>query len=152
MSFHMMPDQVMTPLLSQVRVRQGSLGSVVLLKALIKGVKILNARSLEEDRSLCEEMSEKDHQSSMHERNSCANCDLSDESSSPFRSSLSSSIIDQSNDRNKGRNYLFSIAAIPIETVAEVLFVLLLDEKHFIQQIRLEYKCILEAPIQLSND
>mmetsp|Transcript_20138 Transcript_20138/g.21885 ORF Transcript_20138/g.21885 Transcript_20138/m.21885 type:complete len:272 (+) Transcript_20138:14-829(+) len=129
-SFQMMPDQVVRLLESQVRVRQGTQGSVVMFKVLAKGSKAFSIYPMQENQTkhklLC----------------------------NSFWSSSSSvySVKDESreNDKNKGRyDYYLEVAPVPLETVAGVVLALVLDANHCVQKLNIEYRCISETPISM---
>ena len=50
-----------------------------------------------------------------------------------------------------GGKYYLDVAPIPLEVIAAVAIVMILDENHFIRQFYPEYQCITETPITFSN-
>eukprot|EP01040_Poterioochromonas_malhamensis_P000649 gene649-692_t len=53
-------------------------------------------------------------------------------------------------DKNDGGYYL-ELAAVPLESVAAIAIVMVLDENHYIRQFFVEYRCISEVPVSIMN-
>lgn len=109
MSCEMMPDQVVRLLECQVRTRQGSLGSIIVLKTLINGVQTLTPDTLRKDPTV--------HKLQYDEETHLT-------SSFTFISSPINS---------KSSEYSLSSLQFPVEIVNTVLFIIILDEKFILR-------------------
>ncbi len=129
-SFQMMPDQVSRLLESQVRVRQGTQGSVVMFTILVKGVKVFATYPLHEN-----------------QRKQVSNC-RNKRSNEIENSSFSSSSVSSENDAFEKRcDYSLEIASVPLDTVTGMAIAMVLDENHCIRKLNIEYRCISETPV-----
>ncbi len=133
----MMPDWTFKVKDCQIRMRQGYQGSVILLKTLMKGTRIFSVEA----------------------KASNIGGDDSDSSvSTAFPSSGDSSLTPNPFEQRSFKrleeagyidrvNYRWVIADPPLDTTAEVIFVMILDEMHHIQQYHIDYNLISEKPI-----
>eukprot|EP01040_Poterioochromonas_malhamensis_P012974 gene12974-14224_t len=145
-----MTTQVLRIQECQVRTRQGSQGSLIVLKTLATSVQVFTPDSSPIKRN--------------ESKLRCASFDvLNDDQSSTSSTpdSTSSDELSLSEDIqfpsspiiSKVRTeYNLTIVKVPVETIAVVLFVLVLDENHFIRKIYLEDKVISEKPINYMKD
>eukprot|EP01040_Poterioochromonas_malhamensis_P012973 gene12973-14223_t len=137
----MIPDQVIRLQECQVRTRQGSQGSIIVLKLLVNSVQLFTPdlfqvkeeHELQCDKEICSISS-----------SISSNNKTFDELSIREDISPSSQII----DKGKGSKYRLTLLQSPVETIAKVLIIMVLDENHFIQQFHLEDQCISENLIQ----
>eukprot|EP01040_Poterioochromonas_malhamensis_P008233 gene8233-8903_t len=151
MSCEMTPDKVHRLQECQIRTRQGSQGSIIVLKMLVNSVQLFTPDSLQVKRienKLLSDVSDgnSDIQISSKISSSTANNDSSssEELSSPSEhiqlpsSAIISKVSVQCN---------LSIVKVPVETVAGLLMIMVLDENHFIRRLCIENKVISEKPI-----
>ncbi len=155
-SFRMVPDQILRLQECQVRTRQGSQGSVILMKGVLKGTKVLSAYPLRRNQGdSLSSMDEKQVDSLCSNSPSISSSSSSDEGVSPLSSmslSVSSSPLKIQSDGDKNdRRYYLELAAVPLESVAAVAIIMVLDENHYIRQFFVEYRCISEAPVSIIN-
>ncbi len=145
LSIRMMPDQIVRVHQSQVRLKQGSQGSVVVLKSLVYGTKVLTVHT--EDTFIETELllgKEEDNRSVDNTPFS----ESSDEASSFPSNDITPSLNSPPSAPIKVKSkYYLDIAPVAIETVGAVLFVLVFDENHYIKQLHIEYKVISETPV-----
>ncbi len=59
----------------------------------------------------------------------------------------SSSVFSECVENEGGSDYSLEKAHVPLETVAGMVVVLVLDENHYIRKMDIEYRCISETPI-----
>ncbi len=152
-SFKMIPNQIIRLLESQVRIRQGYQGSIVLLKVLIKGVKQFAAYPLNErEDGFCHSSSSTSQTSSPLSRSSSDDTN-SPLSSMPVEAANSSSMEEDWStiNKNKGSKYYLDVAPVPLETVTMAAIMMVLDENHFIRELHVEYRCVSETPYSGMN-
>ncbi len=129
----MMPDWTFKMEDCQIRMRQGYQGSVIVMKTVMKGTRIF---SVEAKTSSKEDTGGYDSDSSLPIRAS---------SSNPFEQ-RSFKRLEEAGYIDRV-NYRWVIADPPLDTTAEVIFVMILDEMHHIQQYHIDYNLISEKPI-----
>lgn len=139
----MMPDWHFKVKDCQIRMRQGYQGSVIILRTVAKGTRIF---SVEPKAIITEGVGD-------------SLSDNSDSSvSTAFPSSGGSSLTPNPFELRSFKrleeagyidrvNYRWVIADPPLDTTAEVIFVMILDEMHHIQQYHIDYNLISEKPI-----
>eukprot|EP01040_Poterioochromonas_malhamensis_P016109 gene16109-18198_t len=144
--FQMVPNQIIRLQESQVRMRQGSQGSIVLLKVLIKGVKLFTAYPINDNEN------DLYHLSSPSSSSSEVSSPISSSSQSfdDTHSSLSVETV-PSFSMKKGSKYYLAVAPVPVEAVTRVAIMMVLDENHVIRQLHAEYRCISETPVFRTN-
>ncbi len=149
-----MTTQVLRLQECQVRTRQGSQGSLIVLKTLATSVQLFapDSSQIKENESKLRCASSfdflNDNQSSSKNSSSTPDSTSSDELSMSEDIQLPSSpIMSQAK-----AEYNLTIVKVPVETVAVILFILVLDENHFIRKIYLEDKLISEKPINRMKD
>ncbi len=141
MTCEMMPDHVLRLQECQVRTRQGAQGSIVILTTLATCGQPFNPNSLQIQRT----QNKLKHDRNDNHNNSSSTLhipqsDSSNESSQPLLLPLS---------LNKaGERYELTLAPNPVEIVASICFILVLDENHFIRQMIIENKLISERIYQ----
>ncbi len=150
LTLKMMPDHCASLQECQVRIRQGSQGSIVAFKMLSRGVRAFTAYRKQEGstRDKCKILDTPDHDSTDYESSS------GDEITSPLSASSSFSELHHFPTSNVDKSvkiedsgYSLELVPVPVETIAEVMYVLILDENHYIRQLHIEYNCISEKPI-----
>ncbi len=133
MSCEMMPDLVLRLEECQIRTRQGSQGSIILLKAVVKCVQVFTTHASQKDQKEEHELQE---DKNIHSVNSFPSSNNSFEDISP---SLPTDI------------KCLTLLNSPVETVALVSFLIILDENHFIRHIHIEDQLISETLIDRSS-
>ncbi len=144
-----MTTQVLRIQECQVRTRQGSQGSLIVLKTLATSVQLFapNSSQIKGNNSklLCDcfdllndiQSSSKNSSSTPDSTPSSDELSMSEDILLP--SSLTISKVSE--------EYNLTLVRVPVETVAAILFILVLDENHFIRKIYLEDKLISEKPL-----
>ncbi len=149
--FQMVPNQIIKLQESQVRMRQGSQGSIVLLKVLIKGVKLFTAYPMNENENE-NDLYHSSSTSEMSSPNRSSSHSFDDTQSS--LSSLSVETVPSSFSVKNGSThskYYLAVAPVPVEAVTRVAIMMVLDENHIIRQLHAEYRCISETPVFRTN-
>mmetsp|Transcript_8431 Transcript_8431/g.9204 ORF Transcript_8431/g.9204 Transcript_8431/m.9204 type:complete len:257 (+) Transcript_8431:207-977(+) len=133
MSCEMTPDKVHRLQECQIRTRQGSQGSIILLKAVVNCVQVFTTNSLQKDQK---EEHELQNDENVHSISSVTSSNNSFENIPP---TLPTDI------------KCLTLLNSPVETVALVSFLIILDENHFIRHIHIEDKLISEKLIDRSS-
>ncbi len=144
MSCEMTPDKVHRLQECQIRTRQGSQGSIIVLKMLVHSVQLFTPDSLQIKRIENQLLSNELDRNNDHQNRSTTN--NSDSSSSEELSQPSEDIqLPSSPIINKvSLQCNLSIVKVPVETVAALLMIMVLDENHFIHRLCIENKIISE--------
>ncbi len=150
MTCEMMPDHVLQLQECQVRTRHGAQGSIIVLKTLATCVKLFNPNSLQQQRN--KNKLQHDHNDNqIVSKNSSFTphtppSDSSNESSQKLSGEIQlplSPIINKASER-----YELTVVPNLVETVAAIVFIMILDENHFIRRFYIENKLISEKPCQ----
>lgn len=155
LTLKLMPDHSTSLQECQVRIRQGSQGSMVVFKMLSRGVRAFTAYRKQEvsirDKCKSSDTPDRDRMCDSTDNESSSG----DEITSPLSTCSSFSELHHHlaapNVDNlvkiEDSGYYLELAPVPVETIAAVMYVLILDENHYIRQLHIEYNCISEKPI-----
>ncbi len=151
------PDQVLRLQECQVRTRQGSAGSIIVLKTFVKCVQLLKPNSSQiqqrENKLLFDSSDGSNNDDDNNNKNSLKNSVLStpltSDTDSSDESSLSENIqlLSPPIVNNIPEEHNLSIAQVQVETIAAILIIMILDENHFIRKIHIEDKLISEKTL-----
>ncbi len=166
-SCEMMPDSTMQLLESQVRVRQGAAGSLVVAKSLIKGTKLFAVKLIQQltrnDTFILEEEAEEKMMMSTFDDLSGVECNYADtpSSSSSYTedAAVSMNLADDSSsvdgtskldltELDTINNHEVQLDPLnpPIETLAELVLVMVLNETNRVKELHVEHYPLSEKP------
>ncbi len=141
----MMPDWTFKVEDCQIRMRQGYQGSVIVLKTLMKGTRIFSVEAKASNTEGDDSDSSVSSEIVMSDSSFTSNCSSKASSFNPFEE-RSFKRLEEAGYIDRV-NYRWVIADPPLDTTAEVIFVMILDEMHHIQQYHIDYNLISEKPI-----
>lgn len=141
LNLDMMPDTILKPQESQVRVKQGTRGSVIMTKTVMKGTRIMTLDQspvigrCDSVQTLASDTSDDSSVSSGSTSPRVPSDDSTIEVSTLTEAEIVNPVIQ------------WSPVIPPIETLAEVIFLMTLDDSNHIQQFHVEYYPISEKPV-----
>ncbi len=147
----MMPDWHFTMENCQIRMRQGYQGSVIVMKTLARGTRVFSVEPKGVMMKGAEDTEGNSSDSSVSTQIETSDSSLASKGSSltpapnPFEQ-RSFKRLEEAGYIDRV-NYRWVIADPPLDTTAEVIFVMILDEMHHIQQYHIDYNLISEKPI-----